>query len=317
MHVGGVTVDKAGATGQKADRSGRHGMSLGAGSNFKGILAMVIASITFVSCDSFLKLILRVFPPLEALMLRGVFATLWCFLLVLVLGYGRQIHRAFGLWTLVRAMFEVCAVFAFVFALARVPLASITAIYQIAPLIVLAGASVVWHEKVGLLRWLLIAFGFAGALLVAQPGADGASPFALLGLITALSSAIRDLLSRRVPLDVPGPVITFSVVLTVLVCATLASALTEVWQPLTFELALYGAASGFFVMLGHLFVFLAFRLATARAVSPFYYGLTVCAAVFGALFFGEWPNTLALTGILVIISCGLGVLLLEKRERPA
>ncbi len=284
-------------------------------SNLRGIICMVLASVTFVSCDSFLKLILRIGQPLEALMVRGAFATIWCFLLVLVLGYGRQIYRAFEFWTIVRALCEVAGVFAFIFALAKVPLASVTAIYQVAPLIVLAGASVVWHEKVGALRWVLIALGFAGAIVVAQPGAEDASPFALLGLATALFSAIRDLLSRRVPDDVPGPVITLTVVVIVFACSTVVSALTETWHPWTRELALYGAASGFFVVLGHLFVFLAFRFATARAVAPFYYGLTVCAALFGAIFFAEWPNTLAIVGILMIISCGTGVLLLEQRDK--
>jgi drug/metabolite transporter (DMT)-like permease len=94
-------------------------------------------------------------------------------------------HKAFGFWTMARAFCELIAVIAFIFALARVPLASVTAIYQIAPLLVLAGASVIWHEKVGVWRWLLIGLGFAGALVVAQPGAQGASPYALLGLVTA------------------------------------------------------------------------------------------------------------------------------------
>jgi drug/metabolite transporter (DMT)-like permease len=280
-------------------------------------MCMVLASVTFVSCDSFLKLLLLQVPPLEALTLRGIFATLWCSILVLALGFGNIMHKAFGFWTMARAFCELIAVIAFIFALARVPLASVTAIYQIAPLLVLAGASVIWHEKVGVWRWLLIGLGFAGALVVAQPGAQGASPYALLGLVTALGSAARDLLSRRVPDDVPGPVITLTVVVMVFVSAAICSLLFEDWVPVTPKLALYGAISGFFVMLGHLFVFLAFRLARARAVAPFYYGLTLCAALFGIVFFNEVPNGMAVIGIAMIVSCGLGVLLLEKKETAA
>ena len=56
---------------------------------------------------------------------------------------------------------EVVAVTAFIIALAKVPLGDITAIYQVAPLVVLVGASFMWGEHVGVLRWILIALGLA------------------------------------------------------------------------------------------------------------------------------------------------------------
>lgn len=275
---------------------------------------MVLSGITFVSCDSFLKLMLREVPPLEALVLRGISATLCCFVLVVAMGHIKHLPRAFGFWTIMRALTEVVAVTAFIIALARVPLGDITAIYQVAPLLVLAGASFLWGEKIGLLRWLLIGLGLAGAMLVAQPGGSDASPYALLGFITAAGSAARDLLSRKTPDDLPGIVITFSVVFCVLVAATINSMLFETWVPVSGRLALYALGAGFFVTLGHLFVFLAFRHASARAVAPFYYSFTLTAVTFGALFFNEWPNSHAVIGILMIIACGVGVLAFERRS---
>lgn len=283
-------------------------------SNLRGIICMLLSGIMFVCCDSFLKLMVREVPPLQALVLRGVGATVCCFALLAVMGYLRHVPRAFGFWTITRALCEAVAVTAFIIALANVPLASITAIYQIAPFVVLVGASVIWGEYVGPLRWVLIAIGLCGALVVAQPGGNGASPYALLGIITAVGSAARDLLSRRVPDDVPGLVITLTVIVTVMVVSLINSALFETWAPVQSHLWFYGFASGFFVMLGHLFVFLAFRFASARAVAPFYYSFTVFATLFGLVFFKEWPNALALMGIIMIIGCGLGVLLLEKKE---
>ncbi len=283
-------------------------------SNLRGIFCMLLSGLSFVSCDSFLKLIVREVPPLEALVLRGTAATILCFLLVAAMGHLRHLPRAFGFWTVMRTLTEVVAVTAFIIALAKVPLGDITAIYQVAPLVVLVGASFMWGEHVGVLRWILIALGLAGALLVAQPGGDGASPYALLGFITAGASAARDLLSRKTPSDVPGIVVTFSIVIGVLVAATINSFLFETWVPVNGHLALYGLASGFFVILGQLFVFLAFRHATARSVAPFYYSFTLFAVTFGAVFFNEWPNRLAILGILMIIACGLGVLAFERKE---
>jgi drug/metabolite transporter (DMT)-like permease len=211
----------------------------------------------------------------------------------------------------------VAAVSSFIVALQVVPLADITAIYQVAPLFVLAGASFIWRENVGLLRWVLIVTGLVGALVVAQPGQDGASPLALLGFITAIAAAARDLLSRKVPADTPGLVITFNVIVMVFVMATLYNWLFEGWTPVPLSVWAYGLGAGFFVVLGQLFVFLAFRFAAARSVVPFYYASIVFAAAFGAVFFAEYPNALALSGMAMIIVCGVGVLYFEDGEKQA
>ncbi len=66
---------------------------------------------------------------------------------------------------------------------------------------------------------------------------------------------------------------------------------------MTQEVWLYAIGSGFFVMLGHLFVFLSFRHASARTVAPFYYSFTLAAVAVGALLFQEYPNGWGLIGI--------------------
>ena len=281
----------------------------------RGIISMLLSGLSFVSCDSFLKLLLREVPPFQSLVLRGIFATVCCFALVVAMGQLRQLPKALNIWTLLRSLAEVVAVSCFILALAKVPLADITAIYQVAPLLVLSGASFLWGEKVGLMRWLLILLGLAGALVVAQPGGAGSSPIALLGFGTAIGSAVRDLLSRKSPHDTPGLVVTFNIVVVVLIAAIINNQIFEGWTPIEGRTWLFALGSGFFVMLGHLFVFLAFRYATARAVAPFYYSFTLYAGLFGAIFFGEYPNGVALLGMAMIIVCGLGVLYFEKEEK--
>jgi drug/metabolite transporter (DMT)-like permease len=286
-------------------------------SNLRGIIYMVLSGLTFVSCDSFLKLMLLDVPPLQSLVLRGITATGWCLGLLAAMGQLRELPKALDTWTMLRSLAEVVAVTCFILALANVPLADVTAIYQVAPLLVLAGASVIWGERVGTWRWMLIALGLAGALVVAQPGRAGASPFALLGFVTALASATRDLLSRKAPQNAPGLVVTFNVVVAVLLASIINNQIFEGWQPVSSQTWLYSIGAGFFVMLGHFFVYMAFRHASARAVAPFYYSFTLVAVTFGALFFKEFPNTLALVGIAMIITCGLGVLYFEKEEAVA
>jgi len=284
-------------------------------SNVRGIVAMLLSAVAFVSCDCFLKLIIgEGVPPLQSLVLRGISATFWATLILLGTGQWRQLPKALGRWVMLRSLLEVVAVSAFIVALANVPLADITSIYQISPLLVIAGASLMWGEKVGPFRWLLIGVGLVGAMLVAQPGSAGASPYALLGFITAILAAGRDLLSRSVPDDTPGMINTFNIVVAVMAVSAVNTTLFETWTPVTWNIALYATCSGIFVMLGHLFVFWSFRMATARAVAPFYYSVTIIATTFGAVFFNELPNGLALIGIGLIILCGLGVILYERKD---
>jgi drug/metabolite transporter (DMT)-like permease len=286
-------------------------------SNLRGIIYMVLAGLTFVSCDSFLKLMLLDVPPLQSLVLRGITATVWCFGLVAVMGQLKDLPKALGFWTVMRSLAEVVAVTCFIVALANVPLATVTAIYQVAPLLVLAGASFIWGEKVGLARWLLIGLGLLGALLVAQPGSDAASPYALLGFGTAIASAARDLLSRKAPADTSGFIVTFSVIVAVLLASIINNQVFEGWQPVQKLTWAYAAGAGFFVMLGHFFVYMSFRHATARTVAPFYYSFTMIAVAAGTVFFGEIPNRLAMCGIGLIIACGLGVLYFERLEKTS
>jgi drug/metabolite transporter (DMT)-like permease len=284
-------------------------------SNMRGIIYMVLAGLSFVCCDSFLKLMLVDVPPLQSLVMRGVSATIWCAGLLVASGQLKDLPKLIEPWTFLRAVAEVVAVSCFILALAKVPLGDITAIYQVSPLLVLAGASLVWGERVGPLRWALIALGLVGALLIAQPGGDKASPYALLGFGTAAAAAVRDLLSRKAPADVPGFVVAFGVILAVMAASFVNNQIFEGWTAAPARTWFYSAGAGFFVMLGHFFVFSSFRHASPRAVAPFYYCSTLAAALFGAVFFGEWLNTLAVVGMALIIACGLAVLALEQREK--
>ena len=125
-------------------------------SNVRGIIYMVLAGLSFVSCDSFLKLMLADVPPLQSLVLRGVSATVWCFALLVVMRQLKDLPKLLEFWTFMRTLAEVVAVSAFILGLAKVPLADITAIYQVAPLFVLAGASLI-PVSLGMTSWLYLA----------------------------------------------------------------------------------------------------------------------------------------------------------------
>ena len=284
-------------------------------SNLRGIVFMVLAGGTFVANDSFMKLVLADTPPMQVLLMRGMAATFWCLPLVFILGYGRDIHRVVNPWVLLRAAFEILAVTSFILALKHMPIGDITAIFQISPLLVVVGVSLIWGEKIGPVRIVLIALGLTGALLVAQPGSTSASPYAAFGFLTAIGSALRDLVGRKVPHNIPGIVVALTTIIAVMVAAGLSTVSFETWVPPSNANILKMLAAGLFLVGGHTFVFLAFRFAKAAAVAPFYYTFTLWAMLSGLVVFGDIPNWLSMIGIALILGSGLASVALDQRTK--
>ena len=284
-------------------------------SSLRGIVSMITATASFVACDSCMKLVMADAQPMQVLFMRGVAASLWCLPLLLLLGYGGHLRGAVNKWVLLRAFLETIAVASYVIALARMPIADILAIFQISPLLLIIGASIFWGERIGAVRYLLIGLGIAGAIMVAQPGAPTATPYAIFGFVTALASAARDLVARNIPREIPVLVATFTTLIVVMIAAGLATAAVETWTtPSPRHLQLM-AVSGFFLIFGHMFVFLAFRLASAGTVAPFYYAFTVWAVLAGVIVFGSFPNFLATAGMALIVASGLANIVIERRQR--
>jgi drug/metabolite transporter (DMT)-like permease len=284
-------------------------------SSLRGIVSMIIATASFVACDSCMKLVMADAQPMQVLFMRGVAASLWCFPLLFILGYRTQLRGIANKWVLLRAFLETAAVASYVIALAKMPIADILGIFQISPLLLLIGASLFWGERIGVLRYLIIAFGIIGAIMVAQPGAPTASLYAIFGFVTAIASAARDLVARHIPRNIPVLVATFATLVVVMIAAAFSTAVFETWTPPSSPHLSLMAVSGFFLIFGHMFIFLAFRLASAGTVAPFYYAFTIWGVLAGVVIFGSLPNLPATAGLTLIVASGLANIIVERRQR--
>ncbi|HTM79199.1 MAG TPA: DMT family transporter, partial [Devosia sp.] len=235
--------------------------------------------------------------------------------LIVLLGYARQVPLIVDKRVLVRNLFETAAILAYVVALANMPIADSSALGQVTPLLVIVGASIFFRERIGATRMGLIALGFVGALMIAQPTLEGISIFALLALANAAFGAARDLTGQRVAAAVPGMIVAVSAVLVVLLGAGIMHLLFERWvAPEPYHLALM-AGAGLFLIFGHFFIFMAYRVGPTGVVAPFFYCFTVWAVISGLVVFRELPNPLALCGILLVVSSGLIIVTLDQRKR--
>jgi len=282
-------------------------------SNLRGIAAMLAATASFVVGDSFMKLVVEDLPPFEVLFLRGIAASFVCAVLVALRGEGHAISGARNGRALLRAAAEMLSVLCYIVALARMPIADVIAIVQTAPLILILGAGFVLRERIGPARVVLVLLGFVGALMVAQPGASGISPAALLAFASALLIAARDLIGRGVPTRIPVTVVAFATNLMVMVGAAPLSLSVEIWTAPTHRHLAFLGAAGLFVTLGHAGLLLAYRLGRTTLIAPFFYSFALWAMVSGLVVWGALPNPLALAGIALITVSGVAIVLLDRR----
>lgn len=281
----------------------------------RGPLFMILATGSYVVNDTLMKLATASLPPYEVLALRGLAALIWGMPLLYALGYGGRLRLMFDARVLARNLSETIAILCFVVALANMPIADATALGQITPLLVLLGASLVLRERIAGFTMALIALGFVGALLVAQPTGEGLSLYAVLALGNAVMSAVRDLAGRRVTAEVPGMIVAISAVVIVLIGALLAHLVFEDWvAPAPRHLPLM-AGAGFFLIFGHFFIFMAYRVGPTGVVAPFYYCFTVWAVISGLVVFEQFPNAIAVAGMLLVVASGLAIVLLDERRR--
>ena len=278
----------------------------------RGVFFMLLSGFTFVLNDSMMKLAMVSLPPYEVLVLRGAAGAVFA-LLLLRFGHAPVRLNMIGRAVLLRAGLEAVAILTYIIALAHAPIGDVTAIFQTTPLLVILGMIFIHREATAWLRLGLVVAGFAGALLVAQPGQGTISPFVMLAFITAVFAALRDLAARQISSEVPAIFSTLILIITVLAAAFVCGMLFEQWHLPGPNLIAMTTGAGLMMMLGHHFTLLAYRNASAQAVAPFYYSFMLFAVILGYVIFGDVPNLLGVFGMAIIMASGLAVLALERR----
>ena len=165
--------------------------------NSFGALMMTGASLSFVVNDFLMKSVFDELSIFQAILLRGLFVCpillFFCFkrgqLLVLL---NRKDWKIISF----RTLLEILITFSFIYALANLTLAHVTAILQSVPLILTFIGAVILSEPVGRRRWLAVCLGFIGVLLIIKPGFDEFSIFSLSALGSAILISIRDVITR-------------------------------------------------------------------------------------------------------------------------
>lgn len=286
--------------------------------NLRGAAFMVLAMFCFTLLDTTIKALSAVMPvgQVLALISSGILLLmmLWCVLRGTPLWQPEFRNK----WVVLRSMTEVTGTVLIATALSLIPLTTASAVIQATPLVVAMGAGLFLGQTIGWRRWLAIAVGFAGVLLIVRPGLDGFNPATLLAVAGMLALAGRDLLTRGIKVNLTGLQLGMHAIAFV-VPGSIVLLLFQ-GQPMMrpdggqWLLVLGGAAIG---VASYLSIITATRTGNAGVISSFRYSRMIFALLIGFVVFNEIPDAETLLGAAIIITSGIFTLWREARLRRA
>ena len=259
------------------------------------------------------------FPVGELVFFRGLFALIP---IVVFFGYRHELRGVLQTNRLrahfVRGAFSVCGTFCTFGALARLPIADVTAIAFIAPLITVIFAAIFLREQVHVYRWSAVVAGFGGVILMLSPYLRNHAALTtsmLTGLAFALTNAVSSggatiQIRRLIATESSSAIVIF---MTLIVMAVSLLTAPFGWRlPATLPELLILAGIGISGGLGQMLFTDSYRLAPASFLASFDYASMLWAFLLGYWIFGEVPTWTVVGGAVIVAGAGIFVILRER-----
>ena len=265
----------------------------------------VSACCLFAFLDTTTKYVVQSVPVLMALWVRYLMQAVLSSAFLLPV-HGRAVWRTHQLRLhLLRGLLLVFSTILAILSVRLMPVAEFVAIVMVTPVVVTVLSATVFSERVSPVQWGCVVLGFAGAMLIIQPGSARFGWSTLLPLACMGASAGYQLLSSHLgKTENPATVHVLSMWTGAIVSTLLLpwgwSAVPSVW--LWSLLLMMGAVGA----ISHFLLVLAYQRAPATMVVPYMYSQVGFAVLFGWLVFGEFPGPWAAAGIGLVVLSGLG-----------
>ena len=278
-----------------------------------GALYTIAAMFGFASMDAMSKLLVHDYAITQVLWIRYAFFLAFALAVTRRQGNWRFVLRSKRPWLQAgRGVLAVVEAGVFVAAFYFLPLADTHAVAATSPLIVIALAAMMLGERAGFARWLAVAAGFLGVLLIIRPGLQALEWPLLLPLAGAFLWGLYQILVRLCAMvDRPETTLLWSAL-----AGLGATTLFGPWQWQNPDLWAWSLLLGIAALgaVSHFALIKALDFAEAGAVQPYSYTLLVWAAVLGFVVFGDVPDIWTIAGAVVVVLSGLYTWHHDRRE---
>lgn len=279
-----------------------------------GIILMVLTTIVFASQDGVSRHLASEYNVIMVVMIRYWFFA--AFVMTVASrkagGLRAAAKTSQPIVQTTRALLLITEICVMVLGFKLLGLVESHAIFTSYPLLVAALSGPILGEKVGWRRWTAIGIGFAGVLIILEPGVGVFSPKAIIPLIAALLFATYGLLTRYAARKDTSATSFFWTGVVGSIGMTVVG--VWFWEPMSATdwgwmgvLCVTGA-------LGHYLLIRCYEVAEASAVQPFAYLQLVFASSIGILIFGESAEMNTVIGAAIVVCAGLFTLWRERQK---
>jgi drug/metabolite transporter (DMT)-like permease len=275
-----------------------------AASNLRSIYAMLVAVAMFSLMDTAMKLLAAQFPAMQVAALRALASLPLVLAWVGWRGGFRSVFRVNWPLHLLRAALGIVMLALFVFGVKELSLASAYSIFFIGPILITALSVFMLKEKVNAARWIAIAIGMAGVLVVLRPDGAGFLTYGGLAVLVAAACYAVSAIAARIiaRTDSSEHMMFWLMLLMALGASVLAAPGWVAVEARHIPLLCALAVSGFFAQLA---INEAFSHGEASVVAPFEYSALAYGIALDWLLWHTLPDQFTLLGAAIIIGSGL------------
>lgn len=286
----------------------------------KGILFMLLASLSFAMMGGFAKVVSETLPPVEVTFFRNIFGVVLVGIAIYRVPLKQRGGKPFLL--LFRGSMGFAALLAYFYIMAHIPLGEAVTYNKTSPIFVALFAYLFLNEKLHKSALLAVVIGFAGIVLVAQPEGGTFDKYDILGIFSGIGAAlaytsIRELRkyydTRAIVMSFMG-VGTIAPLILMLLTPYVEASESLDWMFATFVMPQgvewgYVTAVGIFATISQLLMTKAYELTKAGIVGTISYSNIVFAVIIGVMLGDPIPEFWTVLGILLVILSGLLVAL--------
>lgn len=283
-----------------------------------GIWLMIATTAVFAAQDGVSRHLASHYSVLMIVMIRYWFFAAFVLLLAWRAGGGLRaaVRTEFPVRQVIRGLLLAAEICVMVMGFVKLGLIEAHAVFTCYPLLVAALSGPLLGEKVGWRRWTAILVGFAGVLIILQPGFAVFSPWALVPLLAATLFALYGLMTRYVARKDAAAVSFFWTGIVGAVAMTGVG--LWAWEPMAAQDWFWMIALCIMALLGHWLLIQSYAVAEASAVQPFAYLQLVFASAIGLTVFGETLRINVAIGAGIVVAAGVFALWRQSiRDRAA
>jgi len=288
-------------------------------SNVKAILTCLLAYFFFDVMSVHVRILSINYSPQELSVYRNVIGVLPA---IFYLWYSKELSLKISdykleQWKLAisRGLVIAIAQLCLYTAIAKLELATVSALGQVSALFTVLLAIFIYNEQVGFWRWTAVIFGFVGALMIIRPGSDIFSWYSILPICAAFCYASSIITLRSFKSSISSAILflysAISAAFGAMVLAFGSISFTPIKSLIDGILITSMAVCGGF---GVVFLMYAFRNAPSALLAPFSYFGILTSFLIGWIVFNEFPVDTLFPGVLLILISGFVIIWRENKK---